>query len=232
LFFAGVWGFALGSGRARGRWFPASWTLATLLHGLYEHIVFGRGPGMLIAIVPLLLAMALVSWVALRDVAPPPDSRAASSRGTIIPSLPDPPSIGAVRRALSRSDRALMVHWIAIGTFVTIGVMIVALTLAVFVGHRVGIDFAVADEGDVRSTGPLMLLGVAFLAAFPAAGYLVAKASAATSVLEPALGAGLAIAAVVFLISMASPVSVVFALAAAPVAFALACGGAWFGLAR
>jgi hypothetical protein len=110
--------------------------------------------------------------------------------------------------------------------------MLVALATAVFVGHRVGIDFAMADEGDVRSTGPLLLLGVAFLSAFPIAGYLVARASSATSVLEPALGAALALVAVVAMVSMASPVSVVFALAVAPVAFGLACGGAWFGLVR
>jgi hypothetical protein len=126
----------------------------------------------------------------------------------------------------------LLVHWIILGTLVTLGVMIVALAAAVYVGHRVGLDFALADEGDVRSIAPLALLGVGFLTAFPIAGYLVARASAASSVLEPALGAGLALVAVVAFFSMAAPVSVVFALAVAPVAFALACGGAWFGLAR
>jgi len=232
LFCAGVWGYALGSGRTRGRWFPASWVGATLLQGLYEHIVFGRGPGMLVATLPLLAVMGLVSWIALRDASAGPDSRVSSSHRTLVPTLPDPPSIGAVRRALSRSDRPLALRWIGIGTFVTIGVMMVVLALSVYVGHRVGVDFAMADEADVRSSGPLVLLGTAFLAAFPIAGYLVAKASGSGSVLEPALAAGLAIVTVVVVVSMASPQAVVFALAAAPVAFALACGGAWFGLAR
>ena len=233
LFFAGLWGYALGAGRARGRWFPLAWLSAMLLHGLYDHIVFGRGPGLLVAAAPLLAAMALVTWVLLRDVAKAPESIPASSRaGTFFPTLPDPPSIGAVRRALSRADRPLLVHWIILGTLVTLGVMIVALAAAVYVGHRVGLDFALADEGDVRSIAPLALLGVGFLTAFPIAGYLVARASAASSVLEPALGAGFALVAVVGFFSMAAPVSVVFALAVAPVAFALACGGAWFGLAR
>jgi hypothetical protein len=232
LFFAGVWGYALGSERARGRWFGLSWGTAVLVQGLYEHIVFGRGPGLLVAAVPLLLAMALVSWVTLRDIAPAPDSLLPSSRASLIPTLPDPPSLGAVRRALSRVDRPLMVHWVAIGVLVTFGVMLVALAVAVCVGHEVGVDFATADEGDVRSTGPLLLLGVAFLSAFPIAGYLVARASSASSVLEPALSAGFAILGVVALVSMASPVSVVFALAVAPVALVLACSGAWFGLVR
>jgi hypothetical protein len=233
LFFAGLWGYALGAGKARGRWFSLAWLSAMLLHGLYEHIVFGRGPGLLVAAAPLLAAMALVMWVLLRDVASAPESIPVSSRaGTLFPALPDPPSMGAVRRALSHADRPLLVHWIVLGTLVTLGVMIVALAAAVYIGHQVGLDFAVADEGDVRSIAPLVLLGVGFLTAFPVAGYLVARASAATSVLEPALAAGLALAAVVAFFSMAAPVSVVFALAVAPVAFALACGGAWFGLAR
>ena len=54
LFFAGLWGYALGADRARGRWFPLAWLSAMLLHGLYAHIVFGRGPGLLVAAAPLL----------------------------------------------------------------------------------------------------------------------------------------------------------------------------------
>ena len=232
LFFAGLWGYALGSGSARGRWFSAAWLLATLLHGLYEHIVFGRGPGLLVASVPLLLGMATVAWVALRDAVPTEATPVTSSRSTRFPTLPAPPSIGAVRRALSKRDRPLMLRWIAAGAFVTLGAILVALTLAVLAGRQLGIDFSVADEGDVRSTGPLLWLGAAFLAGFPAAGYLVARASGTAGMLEPALGAALAIAAVVALVSMASPASVVFALAVAPVAFALACGGTWLGMAR
>jgi hypothetical protein len=125
-----------------------------------------------------------------------------------------------------------MLHWIAIGALVTLGVVIVALGGAVYAGHAIGVDFALADEADVRSSGPLVLLGSATLAGFPVAGYLVARASAAHSVLEPAMGAALAILAAVGLLSLAAPVAAVFALAAAPLAFALACGGAWFGLVR
>ena len=125
-----------------------------------------------------------------------------------------------------------MLHWIALGALVTLGVVIAALALAVYVGHVVGVDFALADEADVRSSGPLVLLGSSTLAGFPLAGYLVARASAAHSVLEPAMGAGLAIVAAVALLSLAAPVTAVFGIAVAPLAFALACGGAWFGLVR
>jgi hypothetical protein len=125
-----------------------------------------------------------------------------------------------------------MVRWIAIGALVTLGIMLALVTAAVAVGNRVGIDFALADEGDVGATGPLLLLGAAVLGAFPLAGYLVVRASPATGMLEPALGAGLAILLLVGLTSITAPVAVVLVLAAAPIAFALACGGAWFGLSR
>ena len=227
LFFAGVWGFALGGGRGgRGRWFSVAFLVSMLLHGLYEHIVFGRGPAILVAILPLALVMVVTGWVALRDSGLVP-----SSHYSLLHNL-EPPSIDSVRRALTRKNRPLMPHWIALSGLVTVGLMLSLLAAAVYVGHRVGIDFAMANESDWRSTGPLVLLGVAVLSSFPFAGFLVARATAATSVLEPALGAGLAIAGIVMLLIMAAPIAVVFALAGAPVAFGLACGGAWLGLTR
>jgi RsiW-degrading membrane proteinase PrsW (M82 family) len=232
LFFASAWGVALGSGRrARGRWFSLTWLSAMLLHGLYEHIVFGRGPGLLVATLPMLAALVVASWIALRDLGSQPSSLPSTPR-LGIPLLPEPPSVGAMRRALSRAQRPLMVRWIAIGALVTLGIMLTLVTAAVVVGNRVGVDFALADEGDVGATGPLLLLGAAVLGAFPLAGYLVVRASPATGMLEPALGAGLAILLLVGLTSITAPVAVVLVLAAAPIAFALACGGAWFGLSR
>ena len=227
LFFAGLWGFALGSGRAaRGRWFSAAFVASVLLHGLYAHIVFGRGPGILIAVAPLALGMGVTAWVLLRDSGVLPSSQHALLHNF------EPPSIDTVRRALTRKNRPLMPHWIALSALVTIGSMISLLAASVYLGHRLGIDFAMASESDWRSIGPLVLLGAAVLMSFPFAGFIVARATSATSVLEPALGAGLAITAVVALLTMAAPVAVVFALAVAPVAFGLACGGAWFGIVR
>ena len=70
-FFAGVWGYALGQRvRAGGRWFAPAWLFAVAAHALYDHIVFGRGPGMLAIALPMLNAMGLVTWSALRDIAP------------------------------------------------------------------------------------------------------------------------------------------------------------------
>ncbi len=227
LFFAGLWGYALGTRRTRrrGHWFSLGWLTATLLHGLYDHIVWGRGPGLLVTVLPLFVFMGVGAWIALRDVAP--DS--LTSHHSL---LADPPSLHSLREALRPVDHRLMVRWIVIGAFTTLGLMIALLGLAVVLGHRLGVDFSLADESDVRSSGPLILLGAAVLSAFPIAGFLVAKASAAHSVLEPALAAGLALAALVAMLFITAPIGVLFALAVAPLAFGLACGGAWIGLDR
>ncbi|HWZ90980.1 MAG TPA: PrsW family glutamic-type intramembrane protease [Polyangiaceae bacterium] len=226
LFFAGLWGYTLGArGRTRGHWFSIAWLSATLLHGLYDHIVWGRGPGLLVTVFPLFVFMGVGAWVALRDVAPD----ALSGKDSIIP---EPPSLRRMREALRPADHKLMLRWIVVGAFVTLGLMIALLALAVLLGRRLGVDFSLADESDVRSSGPLILLGAAVLLAFPVAGYLVAKASAAHSVLEPALAAACALAALVAMLFLTAPIGVLFALAVAPLAFGLACGGAWIGLER
>ncbi len=227
LFFAGLWGYALGTRRSSrgGHWFSLAWLAATLLHGLHDHIVWGRGPGLLVTVIPLFVFMGVGAWIALRDVAP--DS--LPYEHSLIPA---PPSLHSMREALRPVDHRLMVRWILLGAFVTLGLIIALLGAAVVIGHRLGVDFSLADEADVRSSGPLILLGAAVLLAFPIAGYLVAKASAAHSVLEPALAAGLALAALVAMLFMTAPLGVLFALAVAPLAFGLACGGAWIGLER
>lgn len=228
LFLAGLWGYALGARRTRGggHWFSLAWLGATLTHGLYEHIVWGRGPGFLALVIPLFVFMGIGAWIALRDVAP--EVYPVSHHSFV----PDPPSLRALREALRPVDHHVAVRWIVVGVFTTLGLIIALLALAVLVGHRFGIDFSLADESDMRSTGPLILLGAAVLLAFPIAGYLVAKASAAHSVVEPALAAGLALAALVAMLFVTAPIGVLFALAVAPLAFGLACGGAWFGLER
>lgn len=227
LFFAGVWGYALGARgpNRRGHWFSLAWLVATLLHGLYDHIVWGRGPGLLVTVIPLFLFMGLGAWIALRDVAPEAPSHEHWH-------VPDPPSLRALREALRPVDHRLMLGWILIGAFATLGLVIALLALTIVLGHRLGVDFSLADESDMRSSGPLILLGAAVLSAFPIAGYLVAKASAAHSVLEPALAAGLALAGLIAMLFMTAPIGVLFALAVAPLACGMACGGAWIGLER
>lgn len=225
-FGAGVWGYALGD-RVRGRqWFGPAWLGAVGLHVLYDHIVFARGPGLLVAAVPMLLAMAFLGWIALRDIAP--------SRGNALPGfpihLPEPPSLRAVRRALRAGDQPLLLRWIAFGAFVNVGTTIAFVALAVVIARRFGVDLALADEADMRASGPFVLVGAAVLAAFPVSGFLIARASGAHSVLEPAFAAALAIAGVAAALSFTAPGAVVFVLAIAPVAFGLSCGGAWFGM--
>jgi RsiW-degrading membrane proteinase PrsW (M82 family) len=227
VFCAGAWGYALGNdARSGSAWFPWVWLGATMLHGLYDHIVFGRGPGVLVLSLPLVLMMLLLGWSVLREIAP----LAGGSWGPGGALLPEPPSLRAMRRALRRSDQPLMLHWIAFGALVNVGVVLVSLAAAVWLGHRLGLDFAAADESHLAANGPLVLLGLAVLLAFPLAGYLVARASGAHGVLEPAMSTALAIVLVVALLSVTAPVALLFASALAPVAFGLACGGAWFGI--
>lgn len=226
VFFAGLWGYVLAS-HGKVHWLRFAWGIATLFHGLFDHIVFWRGAGTLAAVVPGLIAMLGVTWLGFHRM----HHQSAFSLGPT-GFVVEGPSLQALTRALKQREQPLMLHWIVMGAFVTLGVVLAFFAAAVYVGHQLGIDFAAANESDMRSNGPLVLLGGAMMAAFPFAGYLIARASGARSVLEPAMGAALAIAAVVALMSMAAPLAVVFALAVAPVAFGLACIGAWFGLTK
>ncbi|HTV24973.1 MAG TPA: PrsW family glutamic-type intramembrane protease [Polyangiaceae bacterium] len=232
-----MWGATLGV-RATTGWFALAWLLATLLRGGFDHIVFGRGPGVMILGLPLLLSMLGLCYAFAR--------RAAAREQSLVPSIgtraralgggsgiwSEPPSVREMWRQLQPKQEPLMVHWIGLGTLVTAGLGMCALALALYVGHALGVDFAAADEADVRSNGPLFFLATAVGAAFPVAGYLVARASGTHSVLEPALGAALAVLGGVLFLSVTTPIAAVFALALAPIAFVLASGGAWFGIAR
>lgn len=226
LFFTGLWGYVLGARRGQsGGWFAITWLGAVAMQGLYGHIVWGRGPGFLVAVLPLLGFVAIGAASVLREVNP--------DRVTLAKlRLPEPPRLSLVTEALNPRDQPLMLRWVVLGAFVNIGLMFVLLVAAVALGHRLGVDFAAADESDMTSAGPLALLGAALLAAFPIAGYLVARASSSVGVLEPAMAAALALAAIVTILALVAPLGVLFALAVAPLAFGLACGGAWIGVSR
>jgi len=234
LFFAAVWGYALARDpkkRLGGRLFNVCWLLATGMSGAYDHIVFHRGKAALLAVLPVLLCMAGISVLAARDLS----RHGAMSSGPRSRRLSiAPPSLNAMREALLRTERPVMLTWIAFGALVTTGVMTAMLAGAVAAGHRFGVDFAAVDRGDTSLAGaaPLMLLGGAALLAFPVAGFLVARASSTRTVLEPAMSAALAIAGSLVLLGLAAPIAVVFAIAFAPIAFGLACAGAWVGLGR
>jgi RsiW-degrading membrane proteinase PrsW (M82 family) len=243
LFFACLWGYALGrakQGRKRPTTiFPVAWVFATAAHGLYAHIVYGRGPGAMLGVVPLLMAMGGVAWVAARDLKRRGDrpSREFSARvgeGRLsrvsLAVLAEPPSLHAVRDALRRRGRPIMARWIFLGALVTVGTMVAGVSTSVAVGHWIHIDFSVVDEHDAATTAPLVLLGLGLLSAFPVSGFLVARASNVPTLLEPALGAALAIALVCAVLGLMAPIALVFAFAFSPIAFGLSCFGAWAGL--
>jgi RsiW-degrading membrane proteinase PrsW (M82 family) len=224
-----LWGVWLGT-RTRAGWFSLAWLVAMVLRGAIDHVVLGRGPGLMVLAIPLLLALLALAWATARRAALESSAR---TRGLeLAAGRSEPPSLTGVWQALQPRQQPLMLLWIAFGALVTLGVGLAALAFAIFIGHRLGLDFAAADEADLRSNGPLLLLGLAIGAAFPAAGYLVARASGTRSVLEPALGASLATVAAVLFLSVTTPIAAVFAFAITPVAFVLTCSGAWFGISH
>jgi RsiW-degrading membrane proteinase PrsW (M82 family) len=233
VFAGATWGYALARATSRlgGARFWVTWTAATALRGLYDHLVFGRGLAALLGSMPLLVGMIGLAYAATRGLVSPAPIRVDSSgRPSLLASQPPPPSFRAMRDALRRAEQPVMLHWIALGSLVTMGVIISCVAAAVVAGRRAGIDFGAVDEGEVTGALPLALVGVAVLFAFLVSGYLVARASGAESVLEPAFAAALAIAATLVLLGLAAPVAVVFAVAFAPVALGLACAGAWVGI--
>ena len=234
VFFACAWGYALGRARLvhSNRVFPLAWLASTATHALYLHFVYGRGPGAIVAAAPLLLAMALITWIAARDLRKrddraPPTSRLRFSRLSM--EVPQPPSFKAVRAALSRADQPILLSWIIMGALTTVGAMILGVAAAVALGHYARVDFAAVDERDLGTTAPVALLGLGLLASFPVSGYLVARASGARTLLEPAFATGIALVLAVVAFGALAPTALVFAVAFTPIAFALACLGAWVG---
>jgi len=238
VFFACLWGYALGRVKTikqPGPLFPASWLLATAAHGLYAHLVYGRGPGALVGTLPLLLAMAGATFFAVRDLRTRGARASRTSRTSLLLErvstlyVSGPPSLRSVRDAMRREGQPITVRWIAFGAMVTLGAMTMGLVLSLAFGHWAHVDFSTVDEHDVSTTAPVALLGSGLLAAFPFSGYLVARASNLPTLLEPALASGLAIILVLGLLGLAAPVALVFALAFSPIAWGLACAGAWIG---
>jgi RsiW-degrading membrane proteinase PrsW (M82 family) len=238
VFFACMWGYALGRAKRTkrpGAIFPASWVAAFAAHGLYIHLVYGRGPGALVGTIPLLLAMAVMTSFAIRDLRQRTDNTERLTRSSNLLErvsslyVSGPPSLRTVREALRREGQPITLRWVLFGALVTIGAMTVGLALSIAFGHWAHVDFSIVDEHDVTTTAPVALLGSGLLAAFPVSGYLVARASNLPTILEPALASGLAIALTLVLLGIAAPVALIFALAFAPIAWGLACAGAWVG---
>lgn len=235
---AASWGWALGREphkRMGGQVFVATWAAATMLNGVCDQLVFTQGlVGMLVAS-PVIAGAAVVTWLQGRHLLRRERSGAHVAPVRAPRTGPRPPtSLRAMREALRRSERPVSLGWILLGTLVTTGVITAMLAGAVILGHRLGVDFAVVDRdaSQPAAAAPLILLGSGALLAFPIAGWVVARASAARSLLEAAIASGMSIMGSLVLLGMAAPVAVVFALAFAPVAFGLSCLGAWLGMER
>ncbi len=238
VFFAAAWGYALGRAKREkrpGAIFPLSWMIATACHGVYIHLVYGRGPSALVGTIPLLLTMATATFFALRDLQARADRSSRVSmlleRVTAI-SGSAPPSLRTVRAALSNEGRPIAFRWVLFGALVTLGAMTLGLAAAIAFGHWAHVDFSIVDEQDVGTVGPVALLGSGLLSAFPLSGFLIARASALPTLLEPALASGLALLLLLLMLGLAAPVALVFALAFSPIAWGLSCAGAWVGRAE
>jgi len=228
------WGFALGRNAQLGmgsRRFTSAWLGATIMSAVCDQLAFRRGVGAMVAMIPLVLSMLAIAFVVWRDLRLSDASSSGGKLSSFIASAPAP-SLDAIRDAFRREDRPLTLRWIVFGAFVTTGMITTGLVVAVWLGHEVGLDFAAVErqEAGPEAMAPLAALGAGALAAFPGSGYLLARASRARSVLEPAMSSALAMVLMMVFMGLLAPVSVVFAIAFAPVGFALACIGAWIGM--
>jgi RsiW-degrading membrane proteinase PrsW (M82 family) len=240
VFFACFWGYALGrakQSKARYPVFPAAFVASIVAHGLYAHFVYGRGPGALLAVTPLLAAMGLVVWMLARDLRQRGDrpsrlpSGSGGSRLSRLSMVAQPPSLSAVRSALTRADQPVKVRWVFFGSLVTIGAMIMGLGAGVLLARVLKVDLSTVDEHDLGAAAPVLLLGIGLLASFPTSGWLIARAAGVRTLLEPALACVLALVITLTGLGFAAPFTVVFALALSPIAWVLACVGAWIGRA-
>lgn len=231
VFFACLWGYALArakQSRRRLPIFPVAFVATIAAHGLYAHFVYGRGPGALLGVTPLLAVMGFVAWMLARDLrsrdrsSPVP----STSRGRLA-RLSQPPSLSAVRSALRRADEPVKVRWIILGALVTLGAMIVGLAGGVVAAHALHIDLSTVNEHELSTAAPALLLGMGLLGSFPTSGWLVARAANVRTLLEPALASVLALVVTLVALGFAAPFAVIFGLAISPIAWVLSCAGAW-----
>ena len=229
-----LWGYVLGRNAARGmrgRRFSSAVFGATVFLAVCEQLILRHGKLALYSSLPLIASMLVVAYALWEGQRAAQGGSSGGALSSILASAPAP-SIQAIREAFRRQDRPLTLRWISFGAIVTTGMITTGIVGAVFLGHELGIDFSVVDrhEAGAEAMAPLALLGLGALAAFPSSGYLLARASGARSVLEPAMASALAMVLVMVFMGMVAPVSVVFVIAFAPIAFALSCAGAWVGL--
>jgi hypothetical protein len=237
VFFACAWGAALGDARAARRSapiFPLTFVGVIVAHGLYEHLVYARGPGSLLALLPLLAAMVPPSlWMARllgKDRAASRSVRSGlASRWARLSEAFPPANLATVRQALAQNSGPLNVWWVLFGTLVVLGGMFVGVGAGVLAARWLSLDLAAVDDRSVLSATPLLLLALGLFVSLPMSGWLVARARGRRSLLEPALSVSLALGITVVGLGLVAPVAMVFALALSPLAWVASCAGAWFG---
>jgi RsiW-degrading membrane proteinase PrsW (M82 family) len=231
VFFACLWGYALARAKQSKRRlpiFPAAFVATIAAHGLYAHFVYGRGPGALLGVTPLLAVMGVVVWMLSRDLEARGERQPVPSSSRVgLGRLTHPPSLSAVRSALRRADEPVKVRWILLGALVTLGAMITGLAAGVLAAHALRIDLSTVNEHELSTAAPALLLGMGLLGSFPTSGWLIARAAHVQSLLEPALASVLALVVTLAAVGVAAPFAVVFALAISPIAWVLSCAGAW-----
>lgn len=225
ILLAGLWGYTLSrpdrEGRA-GRWFFPIWVVCSLVGGLFHHLVAQRTSLGVIGATPGLLLLLGLAWSirgGLRS-----DERATEVERRVRSAIYE------ARDALADRRRARPSIFRMVGFAVACqGTILLFLAVALFFGHRAGVDFAAIEDAGGEAALPLVVLGMATLAAFPVTGFVVAKASRAPTLADPAFGATLAIVVVLAVLGATSASAITFAVFAAPVALVLACAGGWLG---
>jgi RsiW-degrading membrane proteinase PrsW (M82 family) len=237
VFFASAWGWGLGRARQLrepGVHFPMLFVVAVIGHGLYAHIVYGRGPTALVAAVPFVLAMGAVAFFLARDlrkrsVISDRRSRITALSIASLEVLSKPPSLRAFREMLQQRQRPIAWRWVVMGALVHLGGMFLGIAGAVALGHFAHVDFSVVDEHDVSTAGPVALLVAGLLVGYPLSGYLVARAGELTTLFESAVSATLALVSTLVVLGLAAPEGLVFGVALAPIALGLSAVGALVG---
>ncbi len=225
ILLAGLWGYALARhddrGRA-GRWFFPVWVASALVDGLFHHLVGLRTSVGLLAALPGLVLLLGLAWSirgALR-----PEERSSEVERRVRSALYEARDELVDRRRARPSILRVLGFAIACQ-----GAILLFLALALLVGHRAGIDFSLIEDDPSAAALPLAILGLATLGAFPVTGFVVARASRAPTLADPAFGATLTIVVVLAILGATSAGAITFAVFAAPVALVLACAGGWLG---
>ncbi len=233
LFAAGLWGLALGAGRNKKRWIAVALVSSIAIHALWEYILFERGPGGLLVLIPLALAMGILgaSGVSRHQTEHAP-SISSDRLALLLAHLPDPPTLEELREALGYGRYRVRPVWVAIGCLVYTGAALCSLCLAVYLSNRFGIDLASADERNLYASAPILLLGAAVVGSYLVAGYVQTRAGGSKAILEPVLAAVLTSATAAALVSTADRAVFTMLLSISPLAIFVAAAGAWWASHR